>query len=545
MKIRFDLTTAALLASRTGLALTSKTAPVSQQNDAGLDYTQARPTHQAAGIVGRGHATWPPSPKLPRQQPETGTACDVTHIRIATERIQKLLSDFRNVSSVAIGQLESMESLLKDMGDTDDDPINISSLRASSYREHTSTSVAAGSMSNGPVNMPDLYSNYSSATRSQPSSTPTTNSGKVSSGGGDSVPITSSLITAIRETSQPVRVIPITTGANRGSLTTVVGHDGISSGAATAPATQSEALGKPIIPSSTIDGSGSVMRSTSTVTIVPSGAETGLKDITSVASLSSPTAVTSGSSSRASSEHVGGTLVTTEVVATNNMPVSTMSSSNVLASTQTVSGSTAEATKGFMGPGISTATVSGSGHTGSPGAVGGTRSATGAIIASSSIVPSLVTQSPVAGTGASASATDRGVDGSEKAGSQVGSTIDSHKGHDHEYSLVICRRIELTRVLDCRNADFRFPIYYALPLILTRKRPQRIRKHSYLPAGLPHWKLPRDESRNTFDGGCWCDRDIAKPDVEVWLFHDLYFDQQRQQPLFGSGFEVAPCILIT
>ncbi|KAK6851083.1 hypothetical protein PG987_000717 [Apiospora arundinis] len=168
--------------------------------------------------------------------------------------MQQLLSDLRNASDTAMEKLEAMEMLLQGMeGDTSDsltitsssmtkatnEQIHTTSARTSS--DFTDTSAIASSTSSDVTNVPGPYSNRSSAILSQSSDTPT--SKPIHSG---IRPVFSPPITASHDSSQPVKVIPITTGFSRTGVSTVkAGYATSSEVAAVPPPTTTTAQSKP------------------------------------------------------------------------------------------------------------------------------------------------------------------------------------------------------------------------------------------------------------------------------------------------------------
>ncbi|KAK8069573.1 hypothetical protein PG994_006189 [Apiospora phragmitis] len=161
MKISLGLT-AALLASSAHLVSTTRIAKVSQRDN--------------VRIVARDPATWPPALGMPHprqasdspQQLREGTTCDIAGIRAATEKIQQLLSDFRNVSNAAIDQLESMETVLRGMGSATDNLDNTSTSATETVDVHSSTTSASpypyGELTSTP-GMAGLMSSSSSNTK--------------------------------------------------------------------------------------------------------------------------------------------------------------------------------------------------------------------------------------------------------------------------------------------------------------------------------------------------------------------------------------------
>ncbi|KAK8014728.1 hypothetical protein PG990_008024 [Apiospora arundinis] len=454
MKLKFDLTAAALLASSAHLASTTSTMTVSYWDDTGSPYTQDRPLPDAARVVARDHATWPPSRRILRlrqasdshQQPRKGTACDIANIRAAREKMQQLLSDLRNASDTAMEQLEAIEMLLQGMEEDTSDSLTITSssmTKATNEQIHTTsartssdftdTSAIASSTSSDVTNVPGPYSNRSSAILSQSSDTPT--SKPIHSG---IRPVFSPSITASHDSSQPVKVIPITTGFSRTGVSTVkAGYATSSEVAAVSPptTTQSKPSGMAAtVPSTatqsttayrateksdthttvgdevtsagtrpaTMSKLSSVLRSTSTLT-VSNGAKTTSSGAPGPGA--SSTAINSDSSWAESSQSIGGSRVTTKISAINSFSILPAKSSTILGDSQTISRTRIDAT------------VSDSSQMGSSGATGETsRSVTRFIPPSNSMASSstkssdllvssqTVPQSSASGTGVATSA---------------------------------------------------------------------------------------------------------------------------------------------
>ena len=296
MKVSFGLTTAALLTSGVYFVSTTGTMTVSKLNDASLRYTPDRHTPEAAGIVTQDHGIRHPLHRNLRLQQASdstqllgkGAACDAVNIRTATERMQQLLSDLRNVSNAAMVQLETMESLLQGM-EGGGRKIVSSSTPGTMGRQSrttsislsgcfTSTSVIAGTTSSISMNIPSPYSNRNTVTHSRSSGTPTF---ETATKGGSSVPIISPSIHISHDSSQPVKVIPITGSSRTGALAALEQHGVASPEIAPMPttATQSEPLDILLIGSSTKVSASSQMRSSSgiegarrsvTISITPS-----------------------------------------------------------------------------------------------------------------------------------------------------------------------------------------------------------------------------------------------------------------------------------
>ncbi|KAK8045157.1 hypothetical protein PG993_005181 [Apiospora rasikravindrae] len=130
MKVRFELT-AALVASSVHLAQCDNVRAVARDQGAGPPRLGMPHPRQASSSL---------------HQQRDGAACDIASIRAATERIQQLLSEFCNVSAAAVEQLESMETLLQNMGGAADDFYSSSSVTysAGGHSHTTSASPSRG-----------------------------------------------------------------------------------------------------------------------------------------------------------------------------------------------------------------------------------------------------------------------------------------------------------------------------------------------------------------------------------------------------------------